>query len=361
MKRKLKIKSVLIAVAILILLIVSIMVGFYYYNLTPVDKKSNEWQDVVISSGISRKDIAKLLKDKKLIRSDKVFMIYIKLNNANSLKAGTYKLKKSYSLGEIVKLLQKGSNYNPDEVKITFQEGINMRRIAKVIEQKTNNSYNDVFLKLEDKEYIKSLIKKYWFLSDRILDKNIYYPLEGFLFPDTYIFKNKDVKVEEIFTAMLDNMDKVLTKYKDDIKKSNRDVFDIITMASIAELEGNNDARKGITSVFYNRLKVNMNLGSDVTTYYACKIEMNERDLYAKEFNTYNPYNTRGPKMEGKLPVGPVSIPSVGSIEAALYPLDTDYLYFVADKNGKVFYSKTYQEHEKKIKEIKAKGDWIEW
>lgn len=362
MKRKLKIKNIIILILGIIVLTITSVISFYFYNLSPIDSRSSEEIEVVIPSGSSKKDIGKILKDKKLIRSDTIFMIYVKLNKVTNLKASTYKLKKSMSLEKIIKTLEEGNSYNPDEVKITFKEGINMRKLAKLVEKMTNNSYNDVFLKLEDQTYIKSLIDKYWFLSDKILNKDIYYPLEGFLFPDTYIFKNKDVTIEEIFKEMLDEMDKVLANYKDDITKSKKDIFDIITMASVVEGEApKEEQRKDIASVFYNRLKIKMPLGSDATTYYAFKVDMGERDLYAKELNTYNPYNTRGPKMEGKLPVGPISLPSKSSIEAAIYPNDTEYLYFVTDKNRNLFLSKTYGEHTKKVQEIKDKGDWLEW
>ena len=360
--KKLKVKNVIIAIIILILIIIISCIGIFLHQLTPVDKNNTKEIEIVIPSGSSTKTISEILKDKKLIRSKSVFLIYVKLTNAKSLKASTYKLKKSMSVKEIINTLEEGNKYNPDEIKITFKEGINMRKIAKAIDENTNNTYNDVFLKLEDKDYIKSLIKDYWFLTDKILDKNIYYPLEGYLYPDTYIFKNKDVAIEKIFKDMLDNTNKVLNPYKDEITSSKKDIHDIITMASIVELEGTKVShRKDIASVFYNRLSINMNLGSDVTTYYAFRVDMGQRDLYAKELNTYNPYNTRGPQMEGKLPIGPVSIPSKESIEAAINPNNTEYLYFVADKHQNVYFSKTYSEHQKKIQEIKQKGDWIEW
>lgn len=361
MKKKNIIITVAIITIVFLITFISI-IGFYIYQTTPVDKNSNAFIEVVIPTGASTKEISKILKEKELIKNSDFFVFYLKLNKKNSLKATTYKLKKSMSLDEIISILEKGNSYNPDEVKITFKEGINMRKMAKVIESNTNNSYESVLSKLEDKTYIKTLIEKYWFLSDKVLNKNIYYPLEGFLFPDTYIFKNKDVTVEEIFNIMLDKMNEVLTPYKKDINKTNKDIFDIITMASLVEQEGVKiEQRKDIASTFYNRLSKNMNLGSDVTTYYAIKVDMNERDLYAKEINTYNPYNTRGPHMEGKLPIGPICIVSKSSIEASIYPNDTDYLYFVADKYKNVFFTKTYTEHTQKVQEIKDKGDWIEW
>ena len=360
--KKLKVKNVIIAIIILILIIIISGIGIFMYNLTPVDKNDTKEIEIVIPSGSSTKKISEILKNKKLIRSKGTFLLYVKLKNIKSLKASTYTLKKSMSVKEIINTLEEGNKYNPDEIKITFKEGINMRKIAKAIEEKTNNSYDDVLKKLSDTEYIKSLINDYWFLTDKILDKNIYYSLEGYLYPDTYIFKNKDVTIEKIFKDMLDNMDKVLTPYKDEITSSKKDIHDIITMASIVEQEGTKVThRKDISSVFYNRLSVKMNLGSDATTYYAFKVDMGERDLYTKELNTYNPYNTRGPKMEGKLPVGPISIPSKESIEAAIHPSNTEYLFFVTDKHRNVFFSKTYSEHQKKIQEIKQKGDWLEW
>ena len=101
-----------------------------------------------------------------------------------------------------------------------------------------------------------------------------------------------------------------------------------------------------------------MSLGSDVTTYYAFKIDMGERDLTTKEINTVSPYNTRGPQMEGKIPVGPIDNPSKTSIEATLEYKETDALYFVADKNGKVYFTKSNEEHLAKVKELKEQGLW---
>ena len=154
---------------------------------------------------------------------------------------------------------------------------------------------------------------------------------------------------------MLDKMDEVLSKLN---VKNN--AHDILTMASIIELEGiDASSRKSIASVFYNRLDSNMSLGSDVTTYYAYNIDMGDRDLTAQELYTYNPYNTRGPKMEGKLPAGPIASPSKSSIEAAANPNNTNYLYFVADKNGKVYFAETISKHEQIIRDLKNKNLWF--
>ena len=179
---------------------------------------------------------------------------------------------------------------------------------------------------------------------------------------NTYSFENAQVGVKTIFEKMLDKMDEILTKNKSKIQNSRLTVHQLLTMASIVELEGNSkENRPQVANVMYNRIANNMPLGSDVTTYYAIKVDMGERDLYAKEINTYNAYNTRGPNMEGKLPVGPIANSSQESIEAVLNPTKEKYLYFVADKNGEIYFTNTYEEHQQKINELKKKGLWYEY
>ena len=119
--------------------------------------------------------------------------------------------------------------------------------------------------------------------------------------------------------------------------------------------------RNKVAGVFYNRLNSNLNLGSDVTTYYGIKVDMNERDLYKDEVNAYNAYNTRSSKMAGKLPIGPICNPSIKSIIAVLNPTKSNYYYFVADKNKKTYYSKTYNEHLNTISKLKSQGLWYEY
>lgn len=331
---------------------------------TSIGEKSNDTSNIIvkIDMGSSKADIADVLKKSNVINSVLAFKIFIKLNNVSTLQAGVYSLNQSMTISEIVESLKKGVIYDKDNFNITFIEGKNMRWIAKKIASETNNKEKDVFNLLKDSDYIDSLIEDYWFLTDEIKQSEIYYPLEGYLFPDTYNLPNKNISVKEIFKLMLDKMDKVLSKYSNDIKKHTYSIHQLLTIASIVESEGISDSdRKNIASVLYNRINADMSLGSDVTTYYAIKLDIGERDLYQKELNTYNAYNTRGPNMNGKLSIGPICCSSQTSIEAAIYPLQTDYLYFVADKNGNVFFSKSLNGHNKKIEEIKSNGNWIEF
>ncbi len=349
------------------IILISVVLFFSWYKIGTQAPKNEGKKEIIvdIKSGTSTLEILKLLKNNNVIRDELAAKIYIKIHDIKGLQAGKYLFNGQDSLKDVLNTLTSGKVMD-ETVNITFKEGKNMRYIASTIAEKTNNTANDVYKVLHDKEYITSLIDKYWFLSKTILNENIYYPLEGYLYPDTYSFENKDVEVKTILEKMLDKMSKVLSKYKKEGQKGetteNIAVHQLLTIASIIELEGNNNEnRSKIASVIYNRLNSNMSLGSDVTTYYAIRVDMGERDLYAKEINTYNAYNTRGPNMNGKLPVGPIANPSEESITAALNPYKEKYLYFVADKNGDIYFSKTYEEHQNTINTLKKKGLWFEY
>ena len=178
-------KGIIIAIIVVILILVLGAVGtiiFYNSSLNAIMASDSKEVIVEIKSGSTATDIANVLKEKNLIKNAFTFKIYTKLNKITGMQAGTYKLNQNMDVEQIVENLQKGTDYYPDEIDITFLEGKNMRWIAKTIAENTANTEDDVFDKLKDENYIKSLIQKYWFLSDDILDKDIYYPLEGYLF-----------------------------------------------------------------------------------------------------------------------------------------------------------------------------------
>lgn len=355
-------KSVLKTILIILFLIIVIgaiaVFAWYELSLRPVQDGNLESVIVDIVPGQGTEGIAEALKESNLIKDDLVFKIYCKLNEVNNMQAGTYDLNKNMSVEEIVNKLQAG-DVVIKEINVTFQEGKNMRDIAKIISENTNNSYEDVMNVFESKEYAKGLIENYWFLTDEILDDSIYYPLEGYLYPDTYTFESVDVSIDDIIKTMLNQTDKVLSEYHIEIKSKGYTVHQFLSLASVVENEGiSTEDRKGIARVFLNRIERGMALQSDVTTYYAFKVNMGDRDLTQSELNTANPYNTRGPNMEGKIPVGPISNVSESAIEATLNPSDSDALFFVADKNGKVYFSNTNAEHEQIINELKSQGLW---
>lgn len=362
MKRRLKpsVKKFLIIFTIILILFI---LGFSLYKifLAPVSSK-DEKVELIVNKGETFLTIADDLKNHKLIRSRLAYKLYIKFNKIDGLHEGGYILNRNMTIKEIVDVLKSKSSTNPNVIRITFKEGINMRKIASLIEQNTNHTSEEVFALLKDQNYLNELINEYWFVTEDIKNPNIYYSLEGYLFPNTYEFGNKDVDIKEIFKKMLDNMEKKLEPYKNKITSSNFSIHELLTLASIVELEAAlSDDRSGVAGVFYNRLAAGWSLGSDVTTYYAAQIDMNERDLYQSELEAYNAYNTRSSKMAGKLPIGPICIPSTESINAVINPKNHDYFYFVADKNKKTYFSKTSLEHNNIIAKLKKEKLWYEY
>lgn len=352
----------IIVISLFIIGVITFMgcVIFYNNSLSSFEKEENGKDiKIVIPEGTSIAEISSLLEEKQVIKNAFTFKVYLKLNNKINLQAGTYVFNNGKdNLEQIVTKLNKGEIFD-ETVTITFVEGKNMRYIAKTISENTNNTEEDVYEVLNDSDYINSLVEKYWFITEEITDENIYYSLEGYLLPDTYTFVNKDITVEEIFNHILGYTDKYLSAHRDSIEQTGLTIHQLLTLASITELEGSNfEDRQEIIGVFYNRLNEEMSLGSDVTTYYAVKKEMADGDLTQDEINSDNMYNTRNPKMAGYIPIGPISNPSKESIEATITPIETDALYFVADKNKKVYFSKDYKEHQSMIKDLKDANLW---
>ncbi len=353
-------KKRVIIVLGLVLVFIALSIGLYNYGLTCVDKKSTQKIDFVVHNGDSKIDIVNNLKDQKLVKSKLALYIYVLFNRSLNLQAGTYTLAPNMSAKEIFKKIDAGDiKQELNVMNIKFIEGKRITDYVKEIAKTLNVEEQEIYDLLSNQEYLQSLINDYWFINEDILDEDIYYPLEGYLFASTYeIYKDSSVK--DVLKKMLDGMGKVLEPLKKDIEESNYSVHEILTMASIVELEGaNSDDREGVAGVFYNRLNIGEGLGSDVTTYYAAQKDFSE-NIVNDLSNCNNGYNTRNGCNVGKLPVGPISSPSLASIKAALYPSKHDYYYFVADVNQKTYFMKTYSEHEAKVKELKTAGLWPE-
>ena len=349
-------KITLILVFMLVAIIVVGLIDFNV-NISSVSDKSVE-VEFTAEENSTYYTLGSLLYSKGLIKSEFWYKVYVKLTRPTELQAGTYTLNKNMPVKEIINILEGGTSSDPNAVNLTFKEGYNMRKIAKVISEKTNNTYDDVLNTLKDTTYINELINTYWFLTKDILNSNIYYPLEGYLFPETYqVLKTNTVK--EIFKIMLDQTNVILTKYKSSIESSSYTIHQLITLASIIELEAANaDDRAGVAGVFYNRLVAGWPLGSDVTTYYGSKIDDFSYSLTSTELNDCsNAYNTRCTSWAG-LPIGPIANPGEESLKAAINPASHNYYYFVADCSGKTYLNYNSTGHINTINQLKAAGNW---
>lgn len=334
--------------------IIGLVSGFLFIKLgtAPVNKKDKTQVLFTINAGDSRKTIINNLNKAGLIKNKLAGTIYINLNRGKNLQAATYDLNRSMSLKQILTKFDKGEKYdNRVAVTLKFVPGKRITSYAETIAGFINEyqdpavkvTADDVINQINDEEYVKTLINKYWFLTDEVLNSEIYYALEGYLQPETYQFYTT-ATIKEIVERMLDQTDKKLKPLQNDIKKSGYTVHEILSAAAIIEKEANSDDdRKKVAQVIYSRIAKKMNLGMDVTAYYAAKVEQTKDNPYMYSWNFLpSKYNTRNKNNLG-LPIGPICNPSLSSINAALNPSDTNYLYFYADINtGKVYFAEDY-------------------
>ena len=349
-------KKKLIVIPLLLFLIICVsFLGISIYMLSPVDSKNEILVEFNIENGTGKSKIVEELKKKDLIRSIFFGKVLVKLKNVE-LYAGTYKLSKDLSTNEILNKISNQDNIENETITITFVEGKRLNYFISEISKNFGYSEDEINELLNDKDYLDGLIEKYWFITDSIYNEEIYTPLEGYLYPDTYEFK-KSSTIKEIIEKLLNNMDNKLSDYKDDIETGTFSVHEYLTLASIVELEGVNSAdRAGVAGVFYNRLNSGMTLGSDVTTYYAVGKDFS-RELTNNDLNSCNGYNTRGTCVKG-LPVGPICNAGLSSLAAAIEPEENKYYYFVADKNKKTYFSTTALEHAETVSKLKSDGLW---
>lgn len=341
-------KIVLIVALILVITAGAVIGGGYFYinsALKPVDPENDKEKKVEIPIGSSVTGIANILEDNGIIKDARVFKYYVKFKNEAGFMAGEYEMKPSMTMPEIVESLKTGKVMENLVFKITIPEGKQLEQIAGIIGEKINRKPEDVFEKLNDKAFVESLMAQYPdLLTEEILDENIKYPLEGYLFPATYPFFKEDPTVEEVVTIMLDKTEAVINEYRDQMEQQEFTPHKLLTMASLIEEEATEKVdRDQIASVFYNRIETGMPLQTDPTVLYA-QGEHKSRVLY-KDLEVDSPYNTY--KYPGLTP-GPIANAGVSSIEAALIPAETDYLYFLATSTGDVLFSKTLDEHNQK-------------
>ena len=353
------IKMISIIIVVVLFLVLLGIGGLYTYTVMPVDIDDESKVTFVVNQGDTVYGVIDRLAKEKLVKNSKLVKLYVKYNGINNFYAGEYELSKSYPLDMTLGILTGITNAKQDTINIQFVEGKRIPYYAKVIANKFDYSEEEVINTMNDKEFLNELVNKYWFITDDVLNEKLYYPLEGYLFPDTYQF-NKDTSIKDIIETMIKKMDSVLSEYKQEIEGSSRSVHSLLTVASMVELEAVSAEDRALTAgVFYNRLEKGWTLGSDVTTYYDVKKDLVDGLTY-KDLNTCNGYNTRGSSCQKGLPIGPIACVSKSSILAAIRPTETKYMYFVADKNNKLYFAETESGHQKNISDLKNKGIWPE-
>ncbi|WP_064092449.1 endolytic transglycosylase MltG [Rossellomorea aquimaris] len=346
-------KIVGLVILCLVIVIGGTAIGGYLYvssALKPVDPENSKPVKVEIPIGSGVTSIGNILEENGIVKNSTIFKYYVKFNNESGFQAGSYDLTPAMTLNEIVNSLKTGKVMRKAEFKITIPEGLQLDQIADIIAKKSPYSKDEILTKLSDKKWIEQLKKAYpSLITDEILKEGIIRPLEGYLYPATYSYYEKEPSLEAILTKMISQTDEVLAQYEGSMDELKYSPHSLLTLASLIEEEATEKADRGkISSVFYNRLEEGMPLQTDPTILYALG-EHKDRTVY-KDLEIDSPYNTY--KVKG-LPPGPIANAGLSSIEAALVPDETNYYYFLASANGSVYYSETLEEHnEKKAKYI---------
>ena len=293
-------------------------------------------QVLVIEKGQTGSEIADMLFERGLIRSTQGFKLWLYLSGTNDkLQTGHYQIPNKVTVRELISLLQEG---HVESIRVTIPEGYTVGDIAIVLEKNQIMKAKDFLA--EAKTYVP-----YPYMKGT---KPATYPVEGFLFPSTYEIP-VGATPREVIQMMADEMNRYLTPaVKKQIQAQHMSIHDFVTLASIVERESLFDAdRPTIAGVFKKRLAHGIPLQSDATISYVLG--------YAKENVTIgdtqlqSPYNTYVSK---GLPPGPIANPGKKSLDAVLHSENTDYLYFVADKEGHNHFSKTYEEHLAEVNKI---------
>lgn len=291
---------------------------------------------ITIEEGASLNQIAEILQENKVIKSENAFKIYCKIfSDSSQFKAGGYLISRPIELKELAQLLGKGSNTDQG-IKITIPEGYVLTQIATILEE---NGLGDKagFLELAEEGDFD-----YEFL-DFEKSPQMRYKLEGFIYPETYYFDAK-ASNETIIKTFLSEFDKqVWQKLKSGANGKGYSPFEMLTLASIVEKEAVLDSERAkIAGVFYNRLKIDMKLESCATIQYALGREKFATFVTIEETQIDSPYNLY--KNTGLTP-GPICNPGLKSIEAVINPESSEFLFFVAKGDGSHHFSKTYEEH----------------
>lgn len=299
-------------------------------------------QVLVIGKDATGTEIADMLYEKGLIRSTQGFKLWLAISGTgDKLQSGHYQIPNKVTVRELIELLQEG---HVESIRLTIPEGYTVGDIAIALEKAQIMKAKDFLA--EAKTFVP-----YPYIKGT---KPTTYPVEGFLFPSTYEIP-VGATPRDVILMMSEEMNRYLTPaVKKQIQAQHMSIHDFVTLASIVEREALFDAdRPVIAGVFKKRMAHGIPLQSDATISYVLG--------YAKENVTIgdtqlqSPYNTYVSK---GLPPGPIANPGKKALDAVLHSDNTDYLYFVADKEGHNHFSKTYAEHLAAVEKIYG-GDTV--
>lgn len=327
-------KKIFFIIFVAVCFLFFITAGGYFFIKYQINRPySHQAAEIIfaIEKGESSKTIAQNLEKNKLIKNHYYFLFYLWQKNLNGkLQAGEYSLRPNMAIPEMVEIFVQG-RVKPNWAEVTIPEGFTVKqidvRLAEAGLIKAGDLINFDLSKLKDFEV--------YVMGNKLQS------LEGFLFPDTYRFE-KEANLKEIIQKMLENFNAKVGPLQPEIQKQGKSVYQILIMASILEKEVKTEEDwKVVSGIFWHRLKIGQPLESCATIAYVLGVDK-WRYSYAdtRIKSSYNTYLNRG------LPPTPINNPGLSTISAAIYPIETDYNFFLTDpKTDQTIFSKTLEEH----------------
>lgn len=326
---------------VLSIIVLSIVIVSLAFGMTqPVSAISQDETLIVVKPGMSTGAIGNLLYERGLIQNVLMFRVIAQIQGAeNSLQAGEYLFSPNMTIKSMLEKMVRGETAYR---QLTIPEGFTVEQIAKLIEQqKMGNA--DKF-KIAARNYSDAALSGYMEAKPGTI-----YITEGFLFPDTYRVPAGSTEADIVRILVSQFAEQFTPSMRNRAQELNLSIRDVIILASLVEKEARVDKdRPLIAGVFQNRLKLEMPLQSCATIQYILGYPKPELTVQDTEIpSPYNSYQHAG------LPPGPIANPGLAAINAVLYPAETDFLYFVADKNGAHHFSKSYEEHLAAIEQVR--------
>lgn len=308
-------KMVLLSVVVLLVIF---GLAWWFHGNAPANSSDKSQKVFVVEKGEGIRAVGNSLKKEGLISDPTVFFIMVKKEGKdNAIQAGDYKLSPSMNLLQVIEALSHGTM----DIWVTIPEGMRADEIADILQKK---------IPTYDESWRQELKTQ-----------------EGMLFPDTYLIP-KSATIDSVLSIFKNNFEKKMTEAS---LSSSSNLSEILTIASLIEREALFDQdRVTVSSVIHNRLKIGMKLDIDASVQYALGKQPNgkwwKKNLTPQDLQIDSPYNLY---TSPGLPPTPICNPGLSSIEAALNPSSTNYIYYVSDKNGHLHFAETFKEHQANI------------
>ncbi len=315
---------------LILLLAITMFAGFFATEniFSPLEKEI----EVTVPAGASTRQIGSILEEKGVIGDSSFFSMIVKVKGwENSLRRGRYSFKPGDHILSVVEKIVRGEVLT---YRVTVPEGLTMEQTARLIAEKSGDFSAEEFLaQAEDIELPLA------YLPEK--KEEMDYRLQGYLFPATYEFPQGS-EPRDIIKQMVERFDWELNpELMERAREMGFEIHEIVTLASLVEREARiEEERPYIASVIHNRLEIDMPLQIDATVQYA--LPQWKSRLFFVDLDYDSPYNTY---LHRGLPPGPIASPGQSSLLGALYPADTEYLFYIANPDGSHSFSKTFEEH----------------